>query len=92
VFERFAEGTSNPWGVDFDEHGQAFCTACVIPHLFHIIQGARYERQAGAHFNPYTYDETSRRSPTTATTSATIRTPATATPTPPAAATPTPAR
>jgi putative membrane-bound dehydrogenase-like protein len=55
VFELFAEGTSNPWGIDFDEHGQAFCTACVIPHLYHIIQGARYQRQAGEHFNPYTY-------------------------------------
>ena len=55
VFEVFAEGTSNPWGVDFDDHGQAFCTACVIPHLYHVIQGARYQRQAGRHFNPYTY-------------------------------------
>jgi putative membrane-bound dehydrogenase-like protein len=55
VFEVFAEGTSNPWGVDFDDHGQAFCTACVIPHLYHVIQGARYQRQAGTHFNPYTY-------------------------------------
>jgi putative membrane-bound dehydrogenase-like protein len=55
VFEVFAEGTSNPWGIDFDEHGQAFCTACVIPHLFHIIQGARYQRQAGEHLDPFTY-------------------------------------
>lgn len=54
-FEVFAEGTSNPWGVDFNDRGQAFCTACVIPHMFHIIQGARYERQAGNHFNPHTY-------------------------------------
>jgi putative membrane-bound dehydrogenase-like protein len=54
-FEVFAEGTSNPWGVDFDDNGQAFATACVIPHLYHIIQGARYQRQAGAHFNPHTY-------------------------------------
>jgi len=57
TFEVFAHGTSNPWGVDFDEHGQAFLTSCVIPHLYHVIQGARYERQAGAHFNPYTYDD-----------------------------------
>ncbi|MEM9657277.1 MAG: PVC-type heme-binding CxxCH protein, partial [Planctomycetota bacterium] len=56
-FEVFAHGTSNPWGVDFDDHGQAFCTACVIPHLFHMIQGARYHRQAGRHFNPHTYDD-----------------------------------
>jgi putative membrane-bound dehydrogenase-like protein len=55
VFEVFAEGTSNPWGIDFDDYGQCFCTACVIPHLFHVIQGARYQRQAGNHFNPYTY-------------------------------------
>ncbi len=56
-FEVFAHGTSNPWGVDFDENGEAFVTACVIPHLFHIVQGGRYERQSGAHFNPYTFDD-----------------------------------
>ena len=56
-FEVFAHGTSNPWGVDFDAHGQAFLTSCVIPHLYHVIPGARYERQAGEHFNPYTYDD-----------------------------------
>src|SRR5688572_1272361 len=55
VFEVFAEGTSNPWGIDFNDHGQAFITACVIPHLYHVIQGARYQRQAGQHFNPHTY-------------------------------------
>jgi putative membrane-bound dehydrogenase-like protein len=57
VFEVFAEGTSNPWGLDFNDYGQAFCEACVIPHCFHIIQGARYQRQAGNHFNPYTYGD-----------------------------------
>ncbi len=29
----------------------------MIPHLWHIIQGGRYQRQAGQHFNPYTYDD-----------------------------------
>ena len=57
VFELFAEGTSNPWGIDFDEHGQCFIEACVIPHLFHMIQGGHYQRQAGSHFNPYVYDD-----------------------------------
>jgi putative membrane-bound dehydrogenase-like protein len=57
VFEVFSHGTSNPWGVDFNDRGQAFITSCVIPHLYHMIQGARYERQAGQHFNPYTYDD-----------------------------------
>lgn len=56
-FELFAEGTSNPWGIDFNDYGQAFVTVCVIPHMFHVIQGARYLRQAGNHFNPYTYDD-----------------------------------
>jgi putative membrane-bound dehydrogenase-like protein len=56
-FEVFANGTSNPWGVDFNDHGQAVVTACVIPHLFHIIQGGRYHRQAGEHFNKFTYDD-----------------------------------
>ncbi|MEX0711134.1 MAG: PVC-type heme-binding CxxCH protein, partial [Pirellulales bacterium] len=54
-FEVFAHGTSNPWGIDFNDQGQAMVTACVIPHLFHVIQGGRYQRQAGQHFNPYTY-------------------------------------
>ena len=57
VFEVFAHGTSNPWGVDFDERGEAFVTACVIPHLYHIIPGGRYERQAGNHFSPYTFED-----------------------------------
>ena len=56
-FEVFGEGTSNPWGIDFNDMGQAFCTACVIPHLYHIIQGGRYQRQAGEHFNRHTYDD-----------------------------------
>lgn len=54
-FEVFSEGTSNPWGIDFNDYGHAFSTVCVIPHLFHMIQGARYQRQEGEHFNPYTY-------------------------------------
>ena len=53
----FAHGTSNPWGLDFDTRGQAIIEACVIPHLFHMVQGGRYQRQAGTHFNPYTYDD-----------------------------------
>ena len=57
IFEAFMNGTSNPWGVDFNDKGQGFITACVIPHLWHVIQGARYHRQGGQHFNPYTYDD-----------------------------------
>ena len=56
-FEVFSEGTSNPWGVDFNDLGHAFQTACVIPHLYHVIPGGRYQRQAGQHFNPHTFDD-----------------------------------
>ena len=57
VFEVFAQGTSNPWGITFNDYGHTFVTVCVIPHLFHMIQGGRYHRQGGKHFNPYTYDD-----------------------------------
>jgi putative membrane-bound dehydrogenase-like protein len=57
VFEVFARGTSNPWGLDYNANGDWFIEACVIPHLWHIIPGARYQRQAGTDFNPYTYGE-----------------------------------
>ncbi len=57
TFEYFAEGTSNPWGVDFDEHGQCIIEACVIPHLWHMIQGGHFERQGGQHVNPYVFDD-----------------------------------
>jgi putative membrane-bound dehydrogenase-like protein len=57
VFEVFAQGTSNPWGLDYNTNGDFFIEACVIPHMWHIIQGGRFMRQAGAHFNPYTYDD-----------------------------------
>jgi putative membrane-bound dehydrogenase-like protein len=43
VWEAFAIGTTNPWGIDWNEYGHAFVTNCVNPHLFHIIQGAHYE-------------------------------------------------
>lgn len=39
----FADGTTNPWGIDFDDYGQGFVCNCVNPHLFHVIQGAHYE-------------------------------------------------
>ncbi len=61
-FEVFAEGTSNPWGVDFDERGQCIIEACVIPHLFHMIQGGRYQRQGGQHYAP-SLDEAKRVAP-----------------------------
>jgi len=57
IFEVFAEGMSNQWGLDFNDTGDAFVTACVIPHLWHVIQGGSYQRQAGPHANQYIYDD-----------------------------------
>ncbi len=54
--EVYADGTSNPWGVDFDTLGNAFVEACVIDHFFHMAPGGLYARQGGAPENPYGYD------------------------------------
>lgn len=56
-YEVFARGLSNPWGFDFDDHGQGFATCCVIPHLFHVAQGGVYTKQSLPHVNPYVYDD-----------------------------------
>lgn len=57
-FETFAEGTSNPWGVDWrNTDGQAILACCVIPHLYHMVPGGTYRRQAGQSFNPYAYGQ-----------------------------------
>jgi putative membrane-bound dehydrogenase-like protein len=55
VFEVVCEGTTNPWGLDWDDYGQAFFTNCVIGHLWHVIPGAHYERMYGKDFTPNTY-------------------------------------
>ncbi len=55
VFEVVATGTTNPFGLDFDEHGEMFITNCVIDHLFHVVPGGRYTRMYGQDYNPHTY-------------------------------------
>ncbi len=57
IFEVVAHGFSNPWGIDYDAKGQLFISACVIPHLWHVIPGGVYHRQGGQHFNPYLYSD-----------------------------------
>ena len=56
VFEVVAHGTTNPWGLDFDDYGEAFITNCVIAHLFRVIPGSHFERMYGNDFNPHLYD------------------------------------
>ena len=57
TFERWCEGVSNQWGLDWNDHGEAFFAACVVPHMWHAVEGAHYTRQAGSHFNPYVYED-----------------------------------
>ena len=56
-FEVVAHGFSNPWGIDYDAKGQLVMSACVIPHLWHVVPGGIYQRQGGQHFNPYVYSD-----------------------------------
>jgi putative membrane-bound dehydrogenase-like protein len=55
-FEVICEGTTNPWGHDWDEHGELFIVNSVIGHLWHVVPGVRFRRMYGSHFNPYTYE------------------------------------
>jgi putative membrane-bound dehydrogenase-like protein len=56
TFEVVCHGTTNPWGIDFNEYGEGFFTNCVIDHAFHIIPGAHYKRMYGQDLNPYVYE------------------------------------
>jgi putative membrane-bound dehydrogenase-like protein len=55
IFEVVVNGTTNPWGLDWDENGQAFFSNNVIGHLWHVVPGAHYKRMFGEDFNPYLY-------------------------------------
>ncbi|HEV3119048.1 MAG TPA: PVC-type heme-binding CxxCH protein [Gemmataceae bacterium] len=54
-FEVVAHGTTNPWGIDFDDYGQMFTTNCCNKHLWHVIPGAHYQRLFGQDPNPYSF-------------------------------------
>lgn len=58
TFEVFCDGTINPWGLDFDDFGEAFFSTSVVDHLWHAVPGARFERWKGrsVHPNPATYE------------------------------------
>ncbi|HUR46847.1 MAG TPA: PVC-type heme-binding CxxCH protein [Candidatus Saccharimonadales bacterium] len=56
TFEVVCNGTTNPWGLDWDEDGQAFFSNNVIGHLWHVIPGAHYKRMFGEDPNPQTYE------------------------------------
>ncbi|WP_397569453.1 PVC-type heme-binding CxxCH protein [Schlesneria sp. T3-172] len=53
-FQVFSEGTSNPWGIAFNDEGEAFVSACVIDHLWHLVETGYYHRQGGP-YPPFTW-------------------------------------
>jgi putative membrane-bound dehydrogenase-like protein len=55
VFEVVAAGTTNPWGMDWDAHGEAFFINTVIGHLWYLIPGAHYRRMYGDDLDPHVY-------------------------------------
>lgn len=53
-FQVFCEGTSNPWGIAYNNDGEAFVSACVIDHLWHLFETGYYHRQGGP-YPPFTW-------------------------------------
>ncbi len=49
-------GTTNPWGMDWNEYGEAFFINTVIGHLWQVIPGAHYRRMYGNDLNAHTYE------------------------------------
>ena len=56
LIEVVCNGTTNPWGLDYNKDGQFFMTNNVQGHLWHVIPGARYQRMYGQDFNPHAYE------------------------------------
>ena len=65
-FEVFGWGTSNPWGIDFDDRGQAFITACVTHTFGTLCKADAFIDKPGNILIPM-FITTSRPSPSTYT-------------------------
>lgn len=55
IFEALNSGTTNPWGHDWDRHGELFFINTVIGHLWHGITGAHYVSPFSLSPNPHLY-------------------------------------
>ena len=56
LFDVVCRGTTNPWGMDWDRHGELFFINTVIGHLWHGVPGAYFQRMHGEHANPHLYE------------------------------------
>jgi putative membrane-bound dehydrogenase-like protein len=55
VVEALTQGTTNPWGHDWNEVGELFFINTVNGHLWHAIQGAHFVRPHTLDANPFCY-------------------------------------
>ncbi len=55
VFEAVSHGTTNPWGLDWNEVGEPFFINTVIGHFWHAIPGAHFQRMHGDDVMPRAY-------------------------------------
>ena len=56
IFQAVSHGTTNPWGMDWNEHGEPFFINTVIGHFWHGISGAYFDRMHGEHVNKHAYE------------------------------------
>jgi putative membrane-bound dehydrogenase-like protein len=56
VVEVLCHGTVNPWGHDWDQHGELFFINTVIGHLWHLMPGAHFKESFGQSLNPAVYE------------------------------------
>ncbi len=56
VVEALGSGTTNPWGHDWDKHGELFFINTVNGHLWHGTPGAHFRRAHTVDPNPHVYE------------------------------------
>lgn len=56
VAEVVVHGTTNPWGHDWDKHGEGFFINVVNGHLWHLIPGAHCKESFGTPMHPLVFD------------------------------------
>lgn len=56
VYETLCHGTTNPWGHDWNEHGECFFINTVNGHLWHMMSGAHFKRPHTIDPNPRVYE------------------------------------
>ncbi|QGJ72010.1 Dehydrogenase [Planctomycetales bacterium 10988] len=54
--EVLCHGTVNPWGHDWDQHGELFFINTVIGHLWHMLPGSHFKESFGESTNPGVYE------------------------------------